>query len=273
MNYRKIFLIAFICSLAAAAGIGVFGIVSKRYGDEKLLGTMMSIALFSLTALGSAIVFDKRKWIPAMWISFGVSAIGVISFIFMVYFDRSIGYPNSELLGRFNGIIATIAIALPLGGLLSLTRFEQPFLRVLRITSITMVYVTAGIICLGIVEADEILGSDFFRVLGVAVILTALGAVCLPVLHKVAGMPPPSETVASDVELSVICPRCTLSQSLKTGPSRCARCRLRFVIEVEEPRCPKCRYLLYQLTEPRCPECGTPIDDADILTPANAPAV
>ena len=262
MTTRKIFLIAFICSVVAAAAIGILGIVSKQYGDGKLLGTMASIALFSLTALGSAIVMDKQRWRPLMSISFGVSAIGAAWFIFMIYFEQNFDWDIRRIIGKTAGLLAVAGIALPLGGLLSLTRFEHTMLQAVRVTGITIVYITAGIFVFGILGDPD---QDYFKVLGVALILTALSVVCLPVLHKVAGMPPPSETVASDVRITIICPRCALQQSLSSGPSRCERCRLKFTIEVEEPRCPKCHYLLYQLTEPRCPECGTPIDVSDVI--------
>jgi hypothetical protein len=266
VNYRKLFLIAFICSVAAAAGIGILGIVSSRWGEPKLLGTMMSIALFSLTALGSAIVLDKRIWRPLMSVSFGTSAIGLAMFIFMIYFDSHFDWPVRQVIGQSSAIIATIAVALPLGGLLALTRFEQPMLLVLRFGGIALVFLTALVICAGVLEwiDDE---PYYFKFLGIMLILSALATVCLPVLHKVAGMPPPSETVASDVSIEIVCPRCSMKQSVHPGPSRCAQCRLKFAIEVEEPRCPKCRYLLYQLTEPRCPECGTAVDDAELVPP------
>jgi hypothetical protein len=264
VNYRKIFLIAFTCSVAAAAAIGILGIVSKRYGEPKLLATMMSIALFSLTALGSAIVLDKRVWRPLMWVSFVTSAIGLAIFIFMIYFDSLFDWPARRVIGQSAGIVATIAIALPLSGLLALTRFEQAMLQFVRIVGVALVLLTAVVICAGVLE---LMDDDqfYFKFLGIMMILSALAIVCLPVLHKVAGMPPPSETVASDVSIEIVCPRCSMRQSVHSGPSRCAQCRLKFTIEVEEPRCPKCRYLLYQLTEPRCPECGTEIDSAEVL--------
>jgi hypothetical protein len=264
MNTRKIFLIAFVCSVVAAAGIGIFGIITDNYGgDEQLLGTMASLALFSLTALGTAIVLDKRRWPPLMWTSFVISALGLAGFLFMIYFDREFDWLTRLIVRRGCWFLATIAIALPLGGLLALTRFDHPALSLFRIAGISIVYITAFIICAGILSDPD---NDYFRLLGVALILTGLAVVSLPALHKVAGMPPPSETVASDLSLTIICPRCALSQSIKPGTSRCQRCRLKFTIEVEEPRCPKCRYLLYQLTEPRCPECGTPIDGDDLIT-------
>ena len=128
-----------------------------------------------------------------------------------------------------------------------------------------MVFVAASVISFAVCAPYELVGYEIWRSVAVTSIFASLGVVCLPVLYKIAGMKPPSETIAADVSLTVICPRCSLSQSLKAGESQCAGCRLKFVIEVEEPRCTKCGYLLYQLTEPRCPECGAPISDADVV--------
>lgn len=273
MNYRKIFLIAFICSLAAAAAMGVIGIVSSQYGEGKLIGTMLSIALFSLTSLGTAIVLDKKRWRGAMYTSFALSGIGLPLLLSLIYFDDLLPYPQQRIFGRITACFATVAVAFPLAGLLALTRFEESVFRQVRVGTLAAVFISGGVVCFGFVDPFSSVDFEYVKVLSVVLIITALGVICLPVLHKLVGMPPPSETVASDLSLTIVCPRCSLSQSLKTGESRCAGCRLKFVIEVEEPRCPKCRYLLYQLTEPRCPECGTPIDNADILRPASAPAV
>jgi hypothetical protein len=147
---------------------------------------------------------------------------------------------------------------------MALTRFEHPGLRAARMTTLVMIFIAAGTISFGILGDP---GGDFDEFLGVVLILAILGVICLPLLHKLVGLPPPSETVAMDVKLLLTCPRCGEQQTLPAGPSRCAKCRLRFRIEVEEPRCPKCSYLLYQLTEPRCPECGHQLG-ADEVVPA-----
>jgi hypothetical protein len=131
-----------------------------------------------------------------------------------------------------------------------------------------MVFIAAGALSLGIWAEPR--SDEYWKGVGVVTIIAALGVVCLPLLHKLAGLPPPRETVSADVMLSLTCPRCSTTQTVAAGPSRCVKCRLRFSIEVEEPRCPKCSYLLYQLTEPRCPECGEPIGADEVLAQPQA---
>jgi hypothetical protein len=265
VNLRRIFLVALICSLAAAAAMGVCGIVFSRYADETLIESMLAIGMFSLTLLGTAIVFDKHRWLAAMFCSFAFSGIGLALFLFVIWFRRELDYPLREYLGRAMSEVAVIAVVLPLAGLLALTRFDHAFLRITRLTAITLVFICAATISIPI-WAENYVGEEYFKFLSVVAIATGLAIVCLPILHKLAGMPPPSETVASDVTMTIICPRCALSQTVAAGPSRCQRCRLKFVIEVEEPRCPKCGYLLFQLTEPRCPECGHALSQDDVMT-------
>jgi hypothetical protein len=269
VNLRKIFLIVLLASLAAAAAMGVWGIVFSRYADERLIGTMLSVGLFSLTLLGSAIVLDKRRWVIAMLCSFGVSGIGLLLFLTEIWFRRELGY--SETPARLMGESAVVAVALPLAGLLALTAFQQPALRMVRLAGIALAFICAATISIPI-WADRYVGEEYFKFLAVVAIATALAVVCLPILHKLAGLPPPSETVSSDVTLAITCPRCALSQTVPAGPSRCGRCRLKFVIEIEEPRCPKCGYLLFQLTEPRCPECGHALDEDDVMMGGPVPA-
>ena len=264
VNLRKIFLIVLLASLAAAAAMGVWGVVFSRYADEKLIGSMLSVGLFSLTLLGTAIVFDKRRWLVAMCCSFAISAIGLALFLVLIWFRDVLGYPAREQLARFMGESAIVAIALPLAGLLALTRFEHGLLRMARLAAITLVFICAATISIPI-WADNYVGEEYFKFLAVVAIATGLAVVCLPILHKLAGMPPPSETVARDVTMTIVCPRCSLSQTVAAGPSRCQRCRLKFTIEIEEPRCPKCGYLLFQLTEPRCPECGQALSTEDVV--------
>jgi hypothetical protein len=270
VNLRKIFLVVLLASLAAAAAMGVWGIIFSRHADEKLIGSMLSIGLFSLTLLGSAIVLDKRRWMAAMLCSFGVSGIGLALFLIEIWLRNDLSFEAREYVGRFMGESAVVAIALPLAGLLALTAFDQPVLRLVRLGGITLVFICAATISIPI-WADHYVGDDFFKFVAVVAIATALAVVALPILHKLAGMPPPSETVSMDVTMAIVCPRCALSQTVAAGPSRCHRCRLKFVIEIEEPRCPKCRYLLFQLTEPRCPECGNKLDQEDVVRPDSMP--
>jgi hypothetical protein len=73
-------------------------------------------------------------------------------------------------------------------------------------------------------------------------------------------------------EVRLDCPRCGLSQEVRTGYSRCRACELGFKIEVEERRCKSCRYLLRGLTRPICPECGTVFREEELVRPEGVAA-
>ncbi len=64
---------------------------------------------------------------------------------------------------------------------------------------------------------------------------------------------------AADMSLSLTCPRCSKTQQLGVGRSRCGGCGLRFLIDIEEEHCGKCGYALHKLESAVCPECGTPV--------------
>jgi hypothetical protein len=95
--------------------------------------------------------------------------------------------------------------------------------------------------------------------LGVLVILTGCGTICVVLLHWVGASTTPEPAVTTVLVLGLVCPRCGLSQELPAGRSKCRQCGLTFRIEIEEEHCPKCGYVLYRLTSDRCPECGTPV--------------
>jgi hypothetical protein len=262
---RRLFLIALLISLTVAAALGMMGVITSTYGDRRLMGSMLSIALFSLTLLGTAIVIDKRRWRLVMFLSTAISAAGLALFLFMTWFGDSVAYPLHRQFEHVMKQLAYLAVALPMAGLLSLTRFAHPILRGIRIGTLTLVFLCAGTLSFAIWREQDLDFDQYFSVLGVISIGTGLGVVGLPLLHKLAGMPPPSETVAMDVRVTIVCPRCGTAQTVAAGESRCQRCKLRFFLEVEEPRCPKCSYLLFQLTEPRCPECGQALSGDDVM--------
>src|SRR3954451_1879768 len=228
-----------------------------------MIGSMLSVGLFSLTFLATAIAIEKGQWRGAMFCSFAVSALGLGFFLGTIWLADNLEWQTRRLLHQSMGEFAVIGVGLPLAGLLSLTRFDNQALQLVRLSTLTLVGICGATLTLGIWSGG--LEPNFEKFLAVVCIATGLGIVALPLLHKLAGLPPPSETVAVDLTMAIVCPRCALSQMVTAGPSRCQRCRLRFVIEIEEPRCPTCGYLLFQLTEPRCPECGHTLSTDDVI--------
>ena len=272
VNLKRVFLISLLISLAAGAVVGVIGILSPGWRLQfQLVWTMMSIGLFSLTLLGTAIVLDKRQWRGAMFVSLGVSTLGLFYYVLVIWLGNELDYLIRATLRQLMVDFAMAAVAIPLAGLLSLTRFRHPVLRFIRVISIALVLVTGAVFALAVWGNPQ---EDTWKFIGIITILSVLCVIALPLLHKLAGLPPPGETVQQETEIHLRCPRCSLDQKLRSGHARCARCKLRINIEVEEPRCPKCNYLLYQLTEPRCPECGEALGADEVVnaTSEHAPS-
>jgi hypothetical protein len=159
------------------------------------------------------------------------------------------------------GVLTVWAIALPVGGLLAMARFDG-WLVAVRNVVIGLVMATGAFITLAIVvePREEFAG----RLLGALVIVTLLGVVSVPILYRMHGIERREGVETSPLEVRLTCPRCLLEQTVAAGVSRCGRCRLKFNLEIEEPRCPECNYLLYRLTTPRCPECGHALAEEDV---------
>ncbi|HZZ44715.1 MAG TPA: hypothetical protein VFE58_17395 [Tepidisphaeraceae bacterium] len=258
MNLRRIFLYAVLGSLALSAAVGVAALLFGTSRNDRWILSMLSIALFSLLSLGAANAIEHRTWIRAMHGTIALCIVGVCLFLVAIWLP-DLPFVNEDFFGKLNGLIATWTIGLTVAGMLAITRFRPP-LSLVRIFSIGAIFLLAVVVTLDIfIEPD---GDLWLRITGSTAIITALGAIGTPILYKVKGIKEPVET--TPLELSIVCPRCLLAQSIASGDSRCAGCRLKFHLEIEEPRCPECNYLLYRLTTPRCPECGHALAAADV---------
>jgi hypothetical protein len=276
MKLIRVFLIGVIASLSLAALLGIYlflGGWGLGSHDESLIFSTLTLALFSLTSLGAGIVMDRGSplWRWGMIPAFAVSAVGAVVYLSSFWFLGELvkdwwGWEGREVLHRAMGVIAVWAVALPLAGLLGLTRFGNALTWV-RGLSIALVYALAltitALIVLGFGTHEELLG----RGLGVLSILTLLGLIITPILYRVHGIDRVAKPESTPLTMKITCPRCLREQTISTGRSRCENCRLRFALEIEEPRCPKCGYLLHNLTLPRCPECGTAMGAEELPPP------
>ncbi len=274
MKLKRTFLLGVVVSVALAAVMGIFALVTgRRIGDleVKIILSTMSVGLFSLTSLVAALVHERSVWRPAMVGAFVASGFGLVTYLLSIWllFD-ALPYQYEEYLARLMGVQAVWAIALPHAGLLALSAFDRPVFRWVRFVSIFMVMLLAGFITLIVMWAPHYGEDLYMRMIGVLSILTAAGTITTPVLQKVVGMDRAASVQTTKLELQIQCPRCLTTQTVATGHSRCVHCRLKFQIDIEEPRCPKCQYVLHQLTKPVCPECGCALNPDELAKSTSA---
>jgi len=273
MKLRTTFLWAMILSLSAAALIGIVVLLLPVYGptDEILISTALFSA-FSLVALCCAIVLEKRRLVPLMWIGIVAGAVAMLIWLFLVWFDWTIGWEWGERVARGGGVFTIFACWCAYCGLMSLARLSHRLFKGVKWGTIGiwafLAFVWIVAICfedwfVALIESliDEDLAA---RLMGVLLILGACGTVVTPILWRVQALRAAAsrESVPVELRMQIVCPRCHTQQELLTGRSKCAKCGLRIRITVEEPRC-QCGYLLYKLEGDTCPECGrkVPVED------------
>jgi len=265
-------------SLSLAALFGIYGLLFSGGIDPegRIIGTTLSIGLFSLTALGAAVVFERGRWRPVMLAAFVVSGIGALFYLYVIWLHEHL-FPSrwfySEFIWKAMFVLAIGAIALPHMGLIALAPREAAPLRWARRLSILCVAIlTTLLISVIVLEPTSGVAEDIvFRLAGVFGILAALGTITVPILVRVQRIDKTMQTESTQLALQLTCPRCLKAQTVHSGHTRCVQCRLKFHIEIEEPRCPNCNYLLHMLTEPKCPECGRALGAEELPGDAAAP--
>lgn len=258
MQLRRVFLLAMIACLSAAALGGVLMLLTGRSGElmARCLMTMLIVGGFSAVALAAADAHEKRHWRPVMAATLGLHAMGVVLYLAAVWGLFEVlrwNTTSGEVFGKVLAVIAVWSVALPLGAQVQgLKLAGTP--RLLRLAGIALAMMLAVMITAAVL--GEIENPFYYRLLGVVAILAVLASVTARIMQRVQGLDRVADPQSTRRQMQIVCPRCLLAQTVGAGASRCRRCRLRFTIEIEEPRCPHCDYLLFALQTPRCPECG-----------------
>jgi hypothetical protein len=209
--------------------------------------------------------------------------LALIAWLVLVWFDRSLSWQNEERIARTGGVFTTLCIWCAYFGLMTAMPLRHPWAKVVKWGAIAATSVIASLFLVGCIAPDwfedyviDTISEDvFFRLAGTVAILAVCGTVLSPILWKVQVLRQVSsaESIATNLRVRVVCPRCGADQALPTGPAKCASCGLKIAIKVEEPRC-VCGYLLYQLEGEMCPECGREIPPGDrwLIGPKEASA-
>lgn len=273
MKLRTTFLWAMIISLSAAALIGIAVLLLPDLGPtEEILASTALFSAFSLVALCCAIVIEKRRLMPLMWIGIAAGAVAMLTWICLVWFHPAMRGEWVERVARGGGVVSIIACWCAYCGLMALPRLSHPLSRGVKWGTIGIWAFLALIWILALCFEDwlealvnYIMDEDLAaRLMGVLLILGACGTVVTPILWRVQALRTAAsrESVPIELRMQIVCPRCKTRQELMTGRSKCTKCGLRIRITVEEPRC-ACGYLLYRLEGDTCPECGRKVPEED----------
>lgn len=251
-------LFGFIGSILCCGLVGIYCLVVGQMGsfERRVLGTTAVVGAASILGLACAIPWERRRWHPIGPIGIFAVAIALILVLIAIWVDLWRVVSWDEEFYKTMGVVCVAGVALPHVGLLSLARLRRSYGWVRRST-IMMIVLLGGAISYVIVEEPR--GDSWPRIIGILAIIVVCGTIAVPILHRVSAIRMRDDIRTVELLLSVTCPRCSKTQELAVGRSRCAGCGLKFLIQIDEEHCPTCGYPLYRLESSVCPECGTPI--------------
>lgn len=225
---QRIFLFGIIVTLTAAAVMGIVAVIIGRLDPfwGKVFVTTLVIGSTSILGLAGATSHVLKGARPAGLLCI---AVGITALLFTIL-DIWI-LPDVEWILKLMRTIWPTAIALGLSGLLALARLTRGWYRGVRWGTWAMylfnVVFVWYIVWFGINPIIE-------RASWITFILSVLGTVTVPILHRISTL-----EVASELKrklprqfLELVCPRCEERQQLSLGKSECATCGLKFGIEI-----------------------------------------
>jgi hypothetical protein len=262
MRLRTTFLWTMIVSFALAAAMGIIAILYPDLGHmEEVLGTSLLVGAFSLTSLACAFVLDRGRLRLMMWVGIAASCLSLAHWVVMIWFDpwSWSGGDWDDFIAKSGTFFTVLAGWAAHFGLLSLLRIDRRSWRLVR--TVTLVVSSAlAVSIVGVVWTEEF-EEWAGKLIAVLSILTSCGTVVTPILALIEKVRRKDEPAAMERRITVklVCPRCGIEQTLRSGRDKCTGCGLSIGIDIEEPRC-HCGYLLYRLEGDVCPECGRRVD-------------
>ncbi len=229
-SLRRTMLQTLIAALALGALVGIWTFIFGSFSttEVKILLTTLSVAFFSVTALGASVAQQLKRsrllWIPGLAASFAGFVLSVLVIWPEWYRDE----PTAKALA----ISAIYAFSFAHACLLSMPRLSRGT-RWIFFSALAAIIALATLISAMIVfEIDD---EWLFRFAGVLGILDGCATLTIPVLYKLGYKAPPIETPdlpgQPTLQIKLACPRCAHEATYPLGTITCTQCGL--VLRVE----------------------------------------
>jgi hypothetical protein len=234
-SLRKALLSSLIGALSLSALVGIYIFVVGDFGETeiKILLTTLSLAYFSVSALGCAVVLERglARWLPFPGLL--SCAFGFFWSLLMIWAEW-----HREPVAKTQVIAVIVAFSLAQSSLLTLAPLKGNLRWVFGATLAAIFALAALASAMLIFEwEDELL----FRLTGVLGILDAAGTLAVPILYKLGHAGPAAPQPVGKVQptegwhIELACPRCGHRGRYSVGRIRCPGCSLEVQVGIVDP--------------------------------------
>ncbi|MEI6475804.1 MAG: zinc ribbon domain-containing protein [Planctomycetota bacterium] len=265
----RVALRAFLAVVAVSAVLGLL-VIMNVVTDTRFLATSAIVAVGCMATFVCALVADHGRFSRWMRSATVVGWLGVLVWLFLVWFEAALGSKGMEITARIAGALSLYAVWSIFSAVTLAPRGGGTITAIVRWSVFVLAAWWSAFGEFALAEPDiaemvaKILGEQWFgRIVGASAIVIAAGALAQPVLIRIAGAAPQESAIRGRrAKVALGCPRCGTQCELETNTdAKCAACQLAIRVEVDEPRC-ACGYLLFGLETTTCPECGAAVPES-----------
>lgn len=265
----RVALRAFLAVVAVSAVLGLL-VIMNVVTDTRFLATSAIVAVGCMATFVCALVADHGRFARWMRSATVVGWLGVLVWLFMVWFDAALGSKGMEITARIAGALSLYAVWSIFSAVTLAPRGGGTITAIIRWSVFVLVAWWSAVGEFGLIEPDiaemvvNAIGEQwFFRIVAASAVVIGAGTLAQPVLIRIAGAAPQESAIRGRrAKVAIGCPRCGARCELETNTdAKCAACQLAIRVEVDEPRC-ACGYLLFGLETATCPECGAAVPES-----------
>lgn len=265
----RVALRAFLAVVAVSAALGLL-VIMNVVTDTRFLATSAIVAVGCMATFVCALVADHGRFSRWMRSATVIGWLGVLVWLFMVWFEAALGSKGMEITARIAGALSLYAVWSIFSAVTLAPRGGGTITAIIRWSVFALAAWWSAVGEFGLVEPDiaelvvNTIGEQWFaRIIAASAVLICAGTLAQPVLIRVAGAAPPESAIRGRrAKVALGCPRCGTPCELETNTdAKCAACQLAIRVEVDEPRC-ACGYLLFGLETSTCPECGAAVSES-----------
>jgi hypothetical protein len=182
MDLKRLFLTVVIIALCAAAllGIGVFLFGTFGETELKILGTTVFFAFYSLTALCSAALYEKKMYVPLALLGMVTSAGALIMALYLIWVSNWV----NEVPWKVGVTLGILAFSFAHAGLLFLSSHPSTLSKLIRAGTVVFIGIVALMLIFLTLDSTIFEAELFYRFLGVFAIIDVLGTIVTPLTRK-----------------------------------------------------------------------------------------